>query len=404
MLKGKNIRLFIKAIRSHVKANLKDFNVDYELTHDRIYINYDACDEKAIIEQLSKIPGIFSISVIYNAKPEIDDIVRVSVDVLNKYLTKDNQTFKIDTKRGNKNFPMTSLEFTQKVAPLILNKMDKHVVVDVHNPDEVLHIEIRRDQTFIYLNQIPMMGGYPYGIAGKGLMMMSGGLDSPVAAYLAIKQGIEVELIHFESTPLTPLESVQKVIDLAKVLATFSPKKRIKCHLVPFVDIHESLLKDVYDPYIITVMRRMMYRIGEKVAENKNILTLLNGESVGQVASQTLESMRTVEHVTRIPILRPLITYDKIDIIKIAKSLKTFDISIRPFNDCCSIYVPKNPVTKPRIHTSQRYEKNLDMSLIDKAINHVITLDITPDMDFTIYEHGFSVQEAYETYMKERSE
>lgn len=404
MLKGKNIKFFIKAIRSHVRQNLKAFDIDYEMTHDRIYINYDEKDEEKVIEQLSKVQGIFSISIIYNAKPDLDDIVDVSVKVLDQYLTSKDTSLKIDTKRADKNFPLQSLEVTKLIAPRILSQMKRKIDVDVRNPDQVLHIEIRRDQTFIYLNQIPMMGGYPYGVAGKGLMMMSGGLDSPVAAYLAMKQGIEVELIHFESTPLTPLESVQKVIDLAKELAKFTPKKSIKCHMIPFVDIHKALLKDVYDPYVITIMRRMMYRIGEKVAMEQGHLCLINGESVGQVASQTLESMRVVEDVTRIPILRPLITYDKIDIIKMAKHINSYDISIRPFNDCCSIYVPKNPITKPKIHTSVRHEEFIDMSLIDQAIKDMVTIEISPDFDLKIYEHGFSVREAFQNYLDERSE
>ncbi len=404
MLKGKNIGFFIKAIRQHVKFNLKNFETKYEMTHDRIYINYDEKDEEEIISALKKIPGIYSISVIYNAEPEIEDIVRVSLIVLNKYLTERDRSIKIDTKRANKNFPYTSLEFTKMVAPEILKNYERDILVDVHHPDQTLHIEIRKEQTFIYLNQIPMMGGYPYGVAGKGLMMMSGGLDSPIAAYLAIKQGIDVELIHFESTPLTPLESVQKVIDLAKVLAQYTAHGKIKCHLIPFIDIHESLLKDVYDPYIITVMRRMMYRIGEKVATNENALCLLNGESVGQVASQTLESMKVIEEVTKMPVLRPLITYDKIDIIQMAKSIGTYDISIRPFNDCCSVYVPRNPVTKPKSRQSERQEQNLNFNQIDLAINDMITLEVTKDFDFNIFEYGFSVREAYEAYLKEGSE
>jgi thiamine biosynthesis protein ThiI len=404
MLKGKNKGFFIRAIRGHVKNNLKNFDVEYELTHDRIYIHYQEKDEDAVIEKLSMIPGIFSISIIYNAEPNFEDIIRVSIDVLNQNLTDRDRSIKIDTKRADKSFPLTSLEFTQKVAPEILKNMDRDILVDVHHPDQTLHIEIRRDQTFIYLNQIKMMGGYPYGVAGKGLMMMSGGLDSPIAAYLAMKQGIDVELIHFESTPLTPLESVQKVIDLAKILSQYTGRGTIKCHMVPFIDIHKALLTEIYDPYIITVMRRMMYRIAERVAEKDKTLCLLNGESVGQVASQTLESMKTIEEVTVMPILRPLITYDKLDIIELAKKLKTYPISIKPFNDCCSVYVPKNPVTKPRGYVAARYEQKLDFSLIDKAIEEMITIEITPDTDFEIFAYGFAVKDAYEAYVKEGSE
>jgi len=404
MLKGKNINFFLKTIRGHVKNNLELFDVKYEFTHDRIYIHYQEQDEEAVIAKLAMIPGIYSISVIYNTKPNIEDIIKVSIEVLNKHLTDKDRSIKIDTKRADKSFPLKSLEFTQKVAPEILRQMDRDVLVDVHHPDQTLHIEIRRDQTFIYLNQIKMMGGFPYGVAGKGLMMMSGGLDSPIAAYLAMKQGIEVELIHFESTPLTPLESVQKVIDLAKILSQFTKKGKIVCHMIPFIDIHTSLLKDIYDPYIITVMRRMMYRIAENVAKSNKMMCLLNGESVGQVASQTLESMRVIEEVTVMPILRPLITYDKIDIIEIAKNIKTYKTSIKPFNDCCSVYVPRNPVTKPRGYIAERYEQKLDFSLVDKAIEHMITIEITPQTNFEINAYGFAVKDAYEAYLKEGSE
>ncbi|MFA6800631.1 MAG: tRNA uracil 4-sulfurtransferase ThiI [Acholeplasmataceae bacterium] len=404
MLKGKNIGFFIKAVRQHVKNSLRNYEVKYAFMHDRMYVIYQESDEEIIIEALKKIPGIYSISIVHNANRDIDDIVKVSVEVLNKYLKDAVQTIKIDTKRADKNFPYTSLEFTQMIAPKILNAYERKMVVDVHHPDQILHIEIRKEQTFIYLNQIMMMGGYPYGVAGKGLMMMSGGLDSPIAAFLAIKQGIEVELIHFESTPLTPLESVQKVLDLAKILSSYTTNQSIKCHLVPFVDLHTSLLKDVYEPYIITVMRRMMYRIAEKFANEQNCLCLLNGESVGQVASQTLESMKVIEEVTVMPILRPLITYDKLEIIALAKNIGSYDISIRPFNDCCSVYVPKNPVTKPKSHYAFKYESYVDMSLVDQAVSQIITIEVTPNQNFKIYDYGFDVKEAVNAYLKERDE
>lgn len=404
MLKGKNIGFFIKAVRQHVRHNLKPYDVSYELPHDRIYVNYNEEDEEQIIGELKKIPGIFSISVIFNSTNEIEDIVKVSVQVLNQYLTPKDHTIKIETKRADKLFPYTSLEFTKMVAPLILKSYNKGIMVDVHHPDQILNIEIRKEQTFIYLNQIMMMGGFPYGVAGKGLMMMSGGLDSPIAAYLAMKQGVEVELIHFESTPLTPLESVQKVIDLSKILASYTGPGKIKLHLVPFIDIHETLLKDVYDPYIITVMRRMMYKIAEMVAIKEKDICLLNGESVGQVASQTLESMRAIEDVTRLPILRPLITYDKLETIALSKKIGTYEISIRPFNDCCSVYVPKNPVTKPKVHYAEKYERAIQMTQLEQAIEGIVTLVITKDFDFQIQEYGFDVKEAYQNYLKERAE
>lgn len=405
MLKGKNINFFIKRIRVHVKEKLKDLNVKYVFEHDRIYIEYLDENEKEICIRLKQIPGIFSFSIVHLAKLEIEDIVRVSIYVINNEIKELHRTFKVDTKRANKQFPMTSLEVSMKIAPMILSQVDKQLIVDVRHPQEILHVELRKEMTYIYLSSIKGMGGFPYGTAGKGLMMMSGGIDSPVASYLAMKQGIELELFHFESTPMTPLESVQKVIDLAKVLSTYTTYGSIKLHIVPFIDIHEQILGKVYDPYIITVLRRMMYRIAEKYAYKHKVLALLNGESVGQVASQTLSSMQVVEGVTKMPVLRPLITYDKQEIINIAKMIESFDISIRPFNDCCSIYVPKNPVTKPMDLYARKYEKTFDYEpLVEKAVEDVITLKIDQTYDFDIASYGFSVKEAYDNYEAQRND
>lgn len=402
VLKGKNIGFFIRAIRLHVKHSLEGLDVLYDHMHDRMYIKFDEKDENEIITRLKRIPGLYSFSLVYETTKDLDDIVKTAVSVANQYLT-DEKTIKVDTKRTDKNFPLTSLEITQKIAGPILSQLDKKYVVDVRHPDAVINVEIRKERTFVYIGQIPAMGGFPYGTAGKGLLMMSGGIDSPVAAYLAMKQGIEVELFHFESTPLTPLESVQKVIDLAKKLAIYSSKGTIKLHLVPFTHIHEDLLRKVTDSYIITIMRRMMYRLGERYANMHDMKCLINGESVGQVASQTLASMMVVENVTNIPILRPVVTYDKSDIIKIANQLDTFTISTRPFNDCCSIYVPRSPVTNPNLLSAEREETKIDFSLVEQALDHIITLNVTSDFDFDIAQYGFSVDEAYQAFLEERS-
>jgi thiamine biosynthesis protein ThiI len=405
MLKGKNINFFLKRIRVHVKEKLKDLEVKYKFEHDRIYIEYMNKDEKEICKRLKQIPGIFSFSIVHLAELDIDDIVRVSIHVINTQIDRLYKTFKVDTKRANKAFPMTSLEVSRKIAPMILSQVDKKLIVDVKNPEEVLHVELRKEMTYIYLSSIKGMGGFPFGTGGKALMMMSGGIDSPVASYLAMKQGIELELFHFESTPMTPLESVQKVIDLSKILAKYTTYQTIKLHIVPFKEIHEQILANVFDPYIITVLRRMMYRIAEIYAKKHKLLALLNGESVGQVASQTLNSMQVVEGVTRMPVLRPLITYDKQDIINIAKEIESYDISIRPFNDCCSIYVPRNPVTKPMDLYARKYEKTFDYEpLVEKAVQDVITLDINETFDFDIASFGFSVKEAYQNYLSQRDD
>ncbi len=395
MLKGRNIGFFIKRVRLHLVNKLNDLNVSYEFTHDRIFIDFQSDDESTIIERLHQIPGLYSFNVAYVAEPNLDDIIIIATKVLDFETNQDLIHMKIETRRHDKSFPLTSQEITQKIASPILSAAKRKYIVDVKNPEAILYIDLRQDVAYIYLNKTKGMGGYPYGTGGKGLVMMSGGIDSPVAAYLSIKQGIEVELFHFESTPMTPLESVQKVIDLAKVLSEYTPAGTINLHLIPFTKIHEEILSKVFDPYIITVMRRMMYRLGERFAKRNKLLCLINGESVGQVASQTLQSMQVVEGITRIPILRPLITYDKNDIIDIAIKIKTFDISVQPFNDCCSIYVPKSPVTKPMEIYASKYENTIDYEpLLAEAIENTYTMTINKDMDFKLIDYGFTVKEA----------
>ncbi len=404
MLKGKNQGMFKKRLKRHMIQKFKGVAVGLDFTYDRIFIDFREVDEQSIINKLYQIPGLHSFNVAYVAKTDLDDIIEKGIEVLNNEIKGSSTRLKIETRRHDKTFPLTSLEITQKIAGAILSKVTKEFSVDVKKPTDILHIAVRRDVTYLFLKPLKGMGGYPYGTGGRGLLMMSGGIDSPVAAYLAMKQGIEVELFHFESTPLTPLESVQKVIDLAKILAEYTASGSIKLHLVPFTKIHEEILDKIYDPYIITIMRRMMYRLAEQYANQKELLCLLNGESVGQVASQTLNSIQVVEAVTKIPILRPLITYDKNDIVKIAKKIKTFETSIQPFNDCCSIYVPKSPVTKPKEIYTIKYEKHMDYEpLLIEALQNTQTIKVFSESDFDISGYGFSVQEALIEYKKEKA-
>ena len=245
------------------------------------------------------------------------------------------------------------------------------------------------------------MGGFPVGVAGKGLLMMSGGIDSPVAGYLAMKQGIEIEVIHFESTPLTSIESAQKVVDLAKKLAVYAPNNKIKVYMIPFMKMHQALLNYVDESYNITIMRRMMYRIASRLAHMKDILCLINGESVGQVASQTLDSMFVINSVTNIPVLRPLVTYDKNDIIKISRHIDCFDISIKPFEDCCTVYVPKNPVIKPKISKCEEYEAKFDYEgIIDDILNRTKYLVVSNDLDIDLAMYGIEVGEVIDEIVK----
>jgi tRNA uracil 4-sulfurtransferase len=405
MLKGRNIGYFIKRVRMHLVEKLKGLETTCQFTHDRIFINYQVRDEQDIVKRLKEIQGIHSFSIVYVAKPELDDIIDKAIYALDHDLQTPGKSLKIETRRTDKSFPMTSLEITQHIASRILSQAKKKYVIDVRQPDDILEIDLRKDVAYIYSKREKGMGGFPYGTAGKGLLMMSGGIDSPVSAYLAMKQGIEVELIHFESTPMTPLESVQKVIDLAKKLAKYTPTQTIKLHLVPFTALHEAILNHIFDPYIITVMRRMMYRIAEQFTKKKKILCLINGESVGQVASQTLNSMAVVEAVTMMPILRPVITYDKQEIVDLSKMIDTYDISIRPFNDCCSIYVPKRPATKPMTIYAVKYEREIPYeTFIKEALEKTVTIEVQQALDFEISAYGFTVKEALDHYMKEKGD
>jgi len=403
MLKGKNIGFFIKRVRKHLVEKLSDLQTIYQFRHDRIYIDYQDDQEQEILNRLGQIPGLYSYSIVYVSKPNQEDIILTAIHVLNEEATKEMMHLKIETKRADKSFPMTSQEFTLKVASTILNQAKRKYVVDVKQPEEILYIEIRQDAAYLYLKSHLGMGGYPYGTAGKGLLMLSGGIDSPVAGYLAMKQGIEVDLIHFDSSPMTPLESTQKVIELAKVLSVYTDTQSINLHIIPFTELHQLILEHVFEPYIITIMRRMMYRIAEKFAIRHKQLCLINGESVGQVASQTLPSMQVVEAVTKLPILRPLITYDKLDIIRIAKHINSYPISILPFNDCCSIYVPKNPVTKPMEVYAKKYEALFDFEdLIYQLVKQAYTIKLSKDTPINLSNYGFTLIEAMKAYEKER--
>ena len=402
MLKGKNIGFFIKRVRKHLMTKLEDLKTTYQFQHDRIYIDFIDEEENEIISRLYQIQGLYSFSVVYVSKPDIDAIIQTGIYVLNKEATKPMTRLKIETKRSDKDFPYTSQEITKLIAGPIIKNASMMYQVDVKHPEEVLKIELRKESAYVFMTSYIAMGGYPYGTAGKGLLLLSGGLDSPVAGYLAMKQGVEVELIHFDSSPLTPIESTQKVIDLAKTLANYTIDGTIKLHLISFTKLHELILKNVFEPYIITIMRRMMYRIAEKFAIRHKHLCLVNGESIGQVASQTLQSMQVIENVTRIPVVRPLITYDKIEIIKIAKAIDTYDISIKPFNDCCSVYVPKNPVTKPMDVYAKKYESTFEFDdMIYQLAKNPLTLNIKQDSKMDLTTYGLTLEEAIEALKKE---
>lgn len=391
-LKGKNQKEFLRKLYELMARKMQGLDVQIENAHDRIYINFNENDVEKVCERLKYVSGISSYSLVVKCSDDLDEIKKNALELIND-LVKEPMTFKVETKRANKNYPLTSLEVTKRIAGYVLAN-NQNLSVDVHNPKITLNLELKNNNCYLYCQEIRAMGGYPVGVAGKGLLMLSGGIDSPVAGYLAMKQGVEIECIHFESTPLTSIESAQKVVDLVKKMAKFAPKNKINLHMVPFKEIHMALLDNVVESYNITIMRRMMYRIATKLAAKKGCLCLINGESVGQVASQTLRSMHTINSVTNIPVLRPLCTYDKVDIIKLSKYIDCYDLSIKPFEDCCTVYVPKAPATAPRIDKAEIYEQSFDYEkMVEEAVENTnsITIDAESDLDLTLL--GLEVRE-----------
>ena len=252
--------------------------------------------------------------------------------------------------------------------------------VDVHNPDLVIKVEIRREGAFLYIREIAGIGGYPVGIQGKGLLMLSGGIDSPVAGYLSLKRGVDLECLYFESPPHTSLEAKNKVLKLASIINEYSGN--IKVHVVPFTKLQEEIYKNVPESYVITIMRRMMYRIASGVVERRHLKVILNGESIGQVASQTLDSMRVINSVTNLPVIRPVACMDKLEIIDISNKIGTYETSILPFEDCCTIFLPKHPVINPELDKCLDYEKRFDYStLVEECINNIETHVLKNEID-----------------------
>mgnify|MGYP004547299781 FL=1 len=359
--KKDNRKFFIKELVNNIRKKIDDIEIEYSL--DRMYIKNNNIDDT--ISKLKEVFGIYSIIECYKVNTNIDEIKDT---ILNLLKNRNFKTFKVVTKRSDKSFPISSMEFSSKIGGIILKNIESKV--DVHNPDIYVNIEIKNGYTYIYTNEIKGLGGYPVGVQGKGLLMLSGGIDSPVAGYLALKRGIDVECIYFDSPPHTSIEAKNKVIDLANILNKYSGK--IKIFVVPFTKLQETIYKNVQNEYMITIMRRMMYRIAHKLALKNKCKVIINGESIGQVASQTLTSINTINSVTNFPIIRPVCCLDKLEIIEISKKIGTYDISIRPYEDCCTVFVPKHPSINPDINKCLEFEKNFDYeTLIDEAINNV---------------------------------
>ncbi|AUJ74038.1 tRNA 4-thiouridine(8) synthase ThiI [Staphylococcus epidermidis] len=373
-LKGTNRKMFVNQLKDNVKRALIPLS-GYHVKgkRDRMYIELSPeADINEIIQRLSKVYGIKSISPVIKIDKNEEKINQSAIQLSHDF--EKGSTFKVDVKRVDKSFRLDTYELQRQVGGAIL-KENNNITVNVKNPDYEIKIEVRMDAIYIYEKVIAGAGGLPVGTGGKTLLMLSGGIDSPVAGIEVMKRGVTVEAIHFHSPPFTSEKVKDKVIELTRILAErVGP---IKLHLVPFTEIQKQINKVVHPRYTMTSTRRMMMRISDKVVHQINANAIVNGENLGQVASQTLKSMYAINHVTATPVLRPLLTLDKEDIIKKAKELGTFETSIQPYEDCCTIFTPKNPVTEPDFDKVIKYESvfNFD-EMIENAVENIETLTI----------------------------
>lgn len=369
--KKDNRKFFIKTLKNNIFDKLSDYDIVVTDDYYRMFIEVNENDIDSIIDKLKCIFGIHEIAVCYKDENVCEEeIKKISLMVMKE---EDFCTFKVETKRSDKSFPIKSMDMNNIIGSLILKNIE--CKVDVHNPEIILNIEIRREGFYVYTKGIKCLGGYPVGTLGRGLLMLSGGIDSPVAGYMTIKRGVELYYLYFESRPHTSIEARNKVRDLARKLEKYNTNGKLM--VVNFTKIQEAIYKNLDTTYLITIMRRMMYRIAERVAKKNKCLAIVNGESVGQVASQTLSSMIAVNDVTNYPILRPLCSFDKLDIIEISKKIDTYDISILPYEDCCTVFVPRHPVINPNLKHIYSEEAKIDFdTLINEAVNTIEVVDL----------------------------
>ncbi len=380
--KKANIGLFLKTLQKNILDALKDIDVKVVFDKGRMYVKTAEDNFLIVKEKLQKIFGIYEIAIGYEL--ETNDFTLLEESLIELLKDKEFKTFKIETKRSDKSYFLTSPLINQKLGGTVLKNI-KDVRVDVINPDLHINVEIRKTNAYIYFETIKGLGGYPTSTLGKGLLMLSGGIDSPVAGFLAMKRGVKIECIYFDSPPHTSIEAKNKVLTLANIIGEY--QGNIKVHIIPFTKLQEAIYKEVPNEYMITIMRRMMYRISEKIAHKNHCKIIVNGESIGQVASQTLDSMSVINEVVKMPVIRPVACFDKLEIIALAKKIKTYDTSILPYQDCCTIFVPEHPVIYPSLDKCLEYEQNFDYeSLINEAIkNEVIIKNNEKQNDYSNY-------------------
>lgn len=364
--KGKNRQSFIDRLAYNTRSILHDFPAVIVKAHrDRMHVQLHGTAAKPVIERLQKVFGIQNFSPSIRVERDLKAVKETAIAMVKEQF-KPGMTFKINTRRSDHDFQYDTNQMNDLLGGVILDSFPG-IKVKMKEPDLILRVEIRKNGIFLSSQKIEGAGGLPVGTAGKGLLMISGGIDSPVAGYLAMKRGVDLEMIHFFSPPYTSQQALNKAKELTAKLAVFSGS--IKFIEVPFTEIQETVKHDVPEGYLMTVQRRFMLRLAALVAQKRQNLAIFNGESIGQVASQTLESMVAINDVTNLPVLRPVVSLDKNEIIDIAQKIGTFDLSIMPFEDCCTIFAPPAPKTKPRLDRTRQYESHLDVNgLLERAL------------------------------------
>lgn len=377
--KKKNRMRFINKLKNNMEHVLSIYpDVSVKTDRDRGHIYLNGTDYHEVAESLKEIFGIQAFSPSFKVEKNVDTLVKAVQEIMTS-VYKDGMTFKITAKRSDHSFELDSRALNHTLGDAVFSVLP-NIKAQMKQPDINLKVEIRDEAAYISYEDIRGAGGLPVGTSGKGMLMLSGGIDSPVAGYLALKRGVDIEAVHFASPPYTSPGALKKAHDLTRKLTKFGGN--IQFIEVPFTEIQEEIKEKAPEAYLMTLTRRFMMRITDRIREDRNGLVIINGESLGQVASQTLESMQAINAVTATPIIRPVVTMDKLEIIDIAQKIDTFDISIQPFEDCCTIFAPDRPKTNPKIKNTEQYEKRMDVEgLVERAVAGIMVTTIQPQAD-----------------------
>ena len=375
-VKGKNRYIFENKLIKNVKNILKPigkFNVYKE--YGRIYVDLDGYDYEEVVEEVRKVFGIVGVCPAVRAEKDYNLLKELALKMLEEKIEQGYKSFKVDSRRGDKDFKLTSQEMSLDIGGYLVSQVKDKIAVDVRNPEVKIHCELRQNHVMVYSDTIPGYGGLPLGTNGRAMSLLSGGIDSPVASWMVAKRGMELECIHFHSYPFTSEKSQEKVRDLAQILSKYCG--RVRLHKLNMLEIQKAIGLNCKDEEMTIISRRFMMRIAERVAESRHCDALVTGESIGQVASQTIQGLTCTNASVKMPVFRPLIAMDKTEIIEVAQKIGTFETSILPEEDCCTVFSPKKPVTKPKLDRIEKSENKLDVEkLIQDAIDNIEVEDI----------------------------